>query len=264
MLSPKEFKNKLEKIKEGNDNSNSVKSENEPYVRPKECRGHYSGKCGECDCECLRCIGDSGTLPVIPEGYTDCRNKKMIKALRNKYIYVDIDGTLAEYRFNNHVSAKDGTANGQTMKEIENHIFLHSRPLKTVIKILKKARTENKFICGAIISPTEVMDKLEWLKAYCSSINFKNYYWFVPDEYWNNFSIFFAEEAGVSNPLEENVVWTKYGYFFKGSKTRIWGWVSANSQHCIEDTVFVDDVLSYLKYAEECGVTAYHISSFIE
>ena len=76
MLSPKEFKNKLEKIKEGNDNSNSVKSENEPYVRPKECRGHYSGKCGECDCECLRCIGDSGTLPVIPEGYTDCRNKK--------------------------------------------------------------------------------------------------------------------------------------------------------------------------------------------
>ena len=37
-----------------------------------------------------------------------------------------------------------------------------------------------------------------------------------------------------------------------------------HSQHCIEDAVFIDDVLSYLKYAEECGVTAYHISSFIE
>lgn len=109
-------------------------------------------------------------------------NKKMIKALKNKYIYVDIDGTLAEYRFNNHVSAKDGTANGQTMKEIENHIFLHSRPLKAVIKTLKKARTKNKFICGAIISPIEVMDKFEWLKTYCSGINFKDYYWFVPDE----------------------------------------------------------------------------------
>ena len=191
-------------------------------------------------------------------------NKKMIKALKNKYIYVDIDGTLAEYRFNNHVSAKDGTANGQTMKEIENHIFLHSRPLKAVIKTLKKARTKNKFICGAIISPIEVMDKFEWLKTYCSGINFKDYYWFVPDEYWNSFSIFFMEEAGVSNPLEENVVWTKYGYFFKGSKTCIWGWVSVNSHHCIEDAVFIDDVLSYLKYAEECGVTAYHISSFIE
>ena len=41
-------------------------------------------------------------------------SKRMIKALRNKYVYVDIDGTLAEYRFNNHVSAKDGTTNGQT------------------------------------------------------------------------------------------------------------------------------------------------------
>ena len=67
-------------------------------------------------------------------------NRKMIKALKNKYIYVDIDGTIAEYRFNNHVNAKDGTTNGQTMKEIENHIFLYSRPLKTVIQTLKEQR----------------------------------------------------------------------------------------------------------------------------
>ena len=40
-------------------------------------------------------------------------NRKMIKALKNKYIYVDIDGTIAEYRFNNHVNAKDGTTNGK-------------------------------------------------------------------------------------------------------------------------------------------------------
>lgn len=44
-------------------------------------------------------------------------NRGMIKALKNKYVYVDIDGTLAEYRFNNHVSAKDRTTNGQTMEE---------------------------------------------------------------------------------------------------------------------------------------------------
>ena len=46
----------------------------------------------------------------------------MLKILKNKDIFVDIDGTLAEYRFNNHLSAKDGTSNGQTVKEIENHI----------------------------------------------------------------------------------------------------------------------------------------------
>lgn len=67
-------------------------------------------------------------------------NRKMIKALKNKYIYVDIDGTIAEYRFNNHVNAKDGTTNGQTMKEIKNHIFLYSRPLKIVIQTLKRAK----------------------------------------------------------------------------------------------------------------------------
>lgn len=67
-------------------------------------------------------------------------NKRMIKNLKDKCIYVDIDGTLAEYRFNNHVSAKDGTTNGQTMNEINNHVFLHSRPLKTVIQTLKKQR----------------------------------------------------------------------------------------------------------------------------
>lgn len=73
-------------------------------------------------------------------------NRKMIKALKNKYIYVDIDGTIAEYRFNNHVNAKDGTTNGQTMKEIENHIFLYSRPLKTVIQTLKRAKKEGIWI----------------------------------------------------------------------------------------------------------------------
>lgn len=191
-------------------------------------------------------------------------NRKMVKALKNKYIYVDIDGTLAEYRFNNHVSAKGETANGQTMEEIEKHIFLHSRPLKTVIKTLEKAKTKNIFICGAIISPIEIIDKIEWLKIYCSHINFRDYYWFVPDEYWKDFLVFFSEKIGLSNPSEENVVWSQYGYFFKGSKTRIWGWISVNSHHCLSDAVFIDDVLSYLKYAEEHGVTAYHISSFIE
>lgn len=72
-------------------------------------------------------------------------NRKMIKALKNKYIYVDIDGTIAEYRFNNHVNAKDGTTNGQTMKEIENHIFLYGPNVNSVKKhrgIRQDIRTE--------------------------------------------------------------------------------------------------------------------------
>lgn len=98
-------------------------------------------------------------------------NRKMIKALKDKYIYVDIDGTLAEYRFNNHVSVKDGTNNRQTMEEIENHIFLYSKPLKTVIETLKRAKKRGIWMC-AIISPIELEDKAVWLNRDCPDIEF--------------------------------------------------------------------------------------------
>lgn len=50
----------------------------------------------------------------------------------------------------------------------------------------------------------------------------------------------------------------------KGSKNHMWNWIVSHNFHTLEETVFIDDVLSYLKQAEEKGVIAYHISSFIE
>ena len=44
----------------------------------------------------------------------------------------------------------------------------------------------------------------------------------------------------------------------------MWDWIVSHNFHKLEDTVFLDDVLQYLKYAEEKGVITYHISSFIE
>ena len=172
-------------------------------------------------------------------------NKELLNAFKGKFIYVDIDGTLAEYRFNNHVSAKDGTTNGQTMEEIVNHIFLTSRPLKTVIKTLKRAKVKGLWICGAVISPIEVMDKLEWLKKNCKGLKIDNYDWFVPDEYWGEFIEYFKDELGVLEfTLKDDVICNKYGTFFKGSKTRIWNWLVERNIHKLEDTVFIDDVLS--------------------
>lgn len=185
-------------------------------------------------------------------------NKRMIKALKDKCIYVDIDGTLAEYRFNNHVSAKDGTTNGQTMEEIENHVFLHSRPLKTVIKMLKKAKKRGIWICGAIISPIELLDKIVWLEKNCKGIEFNGKFWFVSEEYWDTFLNYF--NCGKS---DYDIV-TQYGIIIKGSKNCMWDWNINHNFHKLEETVFIDDVLPYLKYAEERGVTAYHISSFIK
>ena len=193
-------------------------------------------------------------------------NEKMVKALKDKYIYVDIDGTLAEYRFNDHVNAKDGTANGQTMEEIENHVFLHSRPLKTVIQTLKKAKTEGIWICSAIISPIELLDKIAWLEKNCKDIEFNGKFWFVPEEYWNNFTMYFDRNNSLGYKLSSNntCITTEYGIIMKGTKTRLWDWIISHNFNKLEKTVFIDDVLSYLKYAEERNITAYHISSFFE
>ena len=193
-------------------------------------------------------------------------NKKMVKALKNKYIYVDIDGTLAEYRFNNHVSAKDGTANGKTMEEIKNHVFLHSRPLITVIKTLKTAKKEGIWICGAIISPTELLDKIVWLEENCKDIEFNGMFWFVSEEYWDEFLKYFDYYNSLLHKVTNDDIYieTKYGTIIKGSKTCIWDWITSHNFHKLEDTVFIDDVLPYLKYAEKLGIIAYHISSFIE
>ena len=154
----------------------------------------------------------------------------------------------------------------QTMKEIKNHIFLYSRPLKTVIQALKRAKKEGIWICGAIISPVELLDKIVWLEENCKGIEFNGNFWFVPEEYWDNFLEYFDHNNSLGYKLASNdtCIETKYGAIMKGSKTRIWDWIISHNFHKLEETVFIDDVLSYLKQAEEKGVTAYHISSFIE
>lgn len=177
--------------------------------------------------------------------------------LRNKYVYIDIDGTLAEYRFNNHLSAKDGTGNGQSMSEIENHVFLNSRPLKTMNKLLAKSKSKGIWICGAIVSPIELEDKIKWLNKYYSNIDLSGYFWFVTDEYWGSFLEYF-------NCTGDYDIVTKRGIIIKGTKNIMWNWIVKHNMCKLEDTIFIDDVLQYLRFAEEKGVSAYHISSFMK
>lgn len=46
------------------------------------------------------------------------------KELKNKYVFWDIDGTLAPYRFNGHTGDPDGTNNEMSLNEIEAGVFL--------------------------------------------------------------------------------------------------------------------------------------------
>ena len=192
--------------------------------------------------------------------------KEIIKALENKDLYLDIDGTLAEYRFNGHVSANDGTINGQTEKEIRDHVFLHSRPLKSVIKAIRKAEPHRIYICGGLASPIELVDKIQWLKENCKGIHFDNMYWFVPEEYWKDFLDYFDNcNIEYSNYIVDgSIINTDFGRIYLGNKNRFWDITKESNKGCLKNSVFIDDVLPYIKYAENLGVTCYHISSFIK
>ena len=174
------------------------------------------------------------------------------KDLKNKYIFVDIDGTLSEYRFNDHVSAKDGTQNGQTIEEIEHNIFLYSRPLKKIIKKITKAYRKGVggiWVIGAVISPIEVVDKITWLSKNCKGIEFNCRDWIVAPEYWDTFAEYFKFGSKETSYINKN---------------DFWEWGIKHNFFDLKNTVFIDDVLPYLKYAEEIGIKSYHISSMYD
>ena len=75
--------------------------------------------------------------------------------LENKYVFWDIDGTLAPYRFNDHVSDPEGTNNGMSLKEISEHIFLTRKPSQHMMKIV--------YNCGWINIFQLLDDKIEYL-----------------------------------------------------------------------------------------------------
>lgn len=70
----------------------------------------------------------------------------MIKDLQNKYVFWDIDGTLAPYRFNNHVADPDDTNNGMSIQEIEESIFLARKPSRHMQKVLSTCNAKENIV----------------------------------------------------------------------------------------------------------------------
>lgn len=54
--------------------------------------------------------------------------------LKDKYVFWDIDGTLAPYRFNDHVADPDGSMNSLSLKEIKMVYFYIENHLNTCKK----------------------------------------------------------------------------------------------------------------------------------
>lgn len=150
--------------------------------------------------------------------------------LENKYVFWDIDGTLAPYRFNDHVSDPEGTNNGMSLKEISEHIFLTRKPSQHMMKVVYSCGARRNFIMGHCQVQQEMDDKQLWLDKHFPIIKRQD-------------RLLTFENISKADSIIEYCVGHRID---------------------LKDAVYVDDVLVFLREAERKGIKSYHISSFLD
>ena len=150
------------------------------------------------------------------------------KDLEGKYVFWDIDGTLAAYRFNGHVADPDGTDNGMSLKEIDKGVFLKRKPSLLMQKVLKDCKPKNNIIMGHCQNQKEIEDKQIWLDKYYPMIK----------ERMLVFQDLSKAECIINYCRSKNID--------------------------LKDVVYIDDVIKYLREAERKGIESWHISSFLD
>lgn len=147
---------------------------------------------------------------------------------KNKYIFWDIDGTLAAYRFNDHVGDPDGSNNGMSIEEIENGIFFTRMPSKLMQKVVATCQAKQNIIMSHCQIQKEMDDKQLWLNTYYPDI---------------------TERLLTSDKIPKYKSMISY---------------CQENKIDLSDCIYVDDVLSYLREAEAHGIKSYHITSFLD
>jgi len=157
-------------------------------------------------------------------------NKSMltIADTKNKYIFWDIDGTLAAYRFNGHVTDPNGTNNGMSIEEIENGVFLERLPSKFMQNVVANCQAKQNIIMSHCQIQKEMDDKVLWLDRHYPQITeriltFDN----IP------------KYKSIISYCNENKI-------------------------ALTECIFVDDVLTHLREAERNSIKSYHITSFFD
>ena len=156
----------------------------------------------------------------------------MLEKLKDKYVFFDVDGVLSEYRHRDQVYAgRDPELGCQTLNDLLfGDLFLKSRPLKTMQRIVSKLDPNKIFILGTIVTNNEINQKYIWLKK--------------------NFPEF----------KKENII------FISSTMLKPEVMLEYSKQYNINlaDIVFIDDRMGVIRKAEELGITSYHPSSFTE
>ena len=148
--------------------------------------------------------------------------------LKNKYVFWDIDGTLAAYRFNSHVADPNGTDNGMSLEEIEQGIFLKRKPSKLMQKVLSECGEKQNIIMGHCQNQKEKDDKQLWLDKHYPMISDR---------------LFIVDDNSKADCIIEYC-----------NKSKI----------DLKEVIYVDDVIKFLREAERKGIASWHISSFLD
>lgn len=147
---------------------------------------------------------------------------------RGKYIFWDIDGTLAAYRFNQHVGDPDGTNNGMSLAEIADGVFLKRLPSRFMQRVVATCQAKSNIVLSHCQVAKEMADKQLWLDQHYPQITER---------------LLTFEDV----PKHESII----DY-------------CRERQIDLKDCLFVDDVLPFLRAAERQGIKSYHISSFLD
>lgn len=148
--------------------------------------------------------------------------------LKDKYVFWDIDGTLAPYRFNGHVADPDGTDNGMSLKEIEDDVFLYRAPSQHMQKVLTTCDAKQHIVMSHCRIEKEIEQKEIWLNTHYPEI--KERLLVYENQLKADTILQYCKEHGID----------------------------------LEDVVFVDDVIAFLREAERKGIKSFHISSFLD
>ena len=156
----------------------------------------------------------------------------MLKKLKEKYVFFDVEGTLSEYRFNDKLYSGGCPELGcQTLEDLLfSNLFANARPLKNMQSIISQLNSDKIFVLGTIVTNNEINQKYKWLEENYPNIKKENIIFISSTMMKPNVIIEYAKKLDIN----------------------------------LQDTVFVDDRLDVLRKAEELGITAYHPSSFVE
>lgn len=157
-----------------------------------------------------------------------------LELLNDKYIFIDFDGTLCEYRYFGHLSGKTADDvqyfGGQSLEELLFENYEKVRPLKTMQNLLKHIDNEKIYVLGAIVTYNEIKTKIKWLKKHFP---------FIKEEH-----LIFVADLNI--------------------KTDVLKLYSKKLNIPYGEMIFIDDKLDSLRNAEEQGIPSYHITSFME